>query len=74
MEPNDRSEATLAEALAAEIERVMQQWDDPDSSAREKFEEDRREFEDRATRIAEAAAATEQLAAEDFAFRINATS
>jgi len=74
MEPNDRLEKTLAEALAAEIKRVMRKWDDPDSPERDRFEKDRLEFEERATRIAEAAAATEQLDAADFAFRINATS
>lgn len=73
MESNDRSEKTLAEALAAEIKKVMEQWDVPDSPERGQFEEDRIEYEERAAIIAEAAAATEQLAAEDFAFRINAT-
>lgn len=73
MNTTKNSEAKLPHALTAEIEAVIEQWDEPGSPERAKLDEARHEFQERAEEISQAAAATEQLDASDFAFRINAT-
>ena len=73
MQPSTHPEDKLPDVLESNIERVMRNWDVPDSVERVSFEEARREFQPRAESIASEAAAIERLDAKDFAFRINAT-